>query len=138
MLGCKTYLHPIERSILKTVFVEIFSCSLILFFLLQELDFIIYLVCWCLKHAIIDKRCVSLYFKSGYDPMAFSGGNINRCLLYFMLFVFSICILFCIFQRCGSLVAEGNKLYGREPFGGKSKHFFQQDTIFANFVCRLE
>ena len=52
---------------------------------------------------------------NGYDPMALSGGNINRCLLYFMSFVFSICIIFCIFQRCGSLVAEGHKLYGREP-----------------------
>ena len=58
---------------------------------------------------------VFLYFKSGHRPMALSGGNMNRCLLYFMLFVYCICIIFCIFQRCGSLVAEGNKLYGREP-----------------------
>ena len=98
MLGCKTYLHPIERSILKTVFVEIFSCSLILFFLLQELDFIIYLVCWCLKHAIIDKRCVFLYFKSGDRPMALSGGNINRCLVYFMFLCFVFVSYFVFFN----------------------------------------
>ena len=58
---------------------------------------------------------VFLYFKSGHRPMAFSGGNMNRCLLYFMLFVYCICIMFCIFQLCGPLVAEGNKLCGREP-----------------------
>ena len=62
---------------------------------------------------------VFLYFKSGHRPMALSGGNMNRCLLYFMLlfmlFVYCICIIFCIFQLCGPLVAEGNKLYGREP-----------------------
>ena len=58
---------------------------------------------------------VFLYFKSGYCSIALSGGNMNRCLLYFMLFVYCICIIFCIFQLCGPLVAEGNKLYGREP-----------------------
>ena len=98
MLGCKTYLHPIERSTLKTLFVEIFSCFLILFFLLQELDFIIYLVCWCLKHAIIDKRCVFLYFKSGDRPMALSGGNINRCLVYFMFLCFVFVSYFVFFN----------------------------------------
>ena len=36
-------------------------------------------------------------------------------LVVFHVFVFCICIIFCIFQFCGSLVAEGNKLYGREP-----------------------
>ena len=58
---------------------------------------------------------VFLYFKSGHRPMALFGGNMNRCLLYSMLFVYCICIIFCIFQLCGPLVAEGNKLYGREP-----------------------
>ena len=33
----------------------------------------------------------------------------------FALGLFCICIIFCIFQLCGPLVAEGNKLYGREP-----------------------
>ena len=132
MLGCKTYLHPIERSTLKTLFVEIFSCFLILFFLLQELDFIIYLVCWCLKHAIIDKRCVFLYFKSGDRPMALSGGNINRCLVYFMFLCFVFVSYFVFFNFVALWCIEGNKLYGREPevefvthvtYGGSVKFF---------------
>ena len=37
------------------------------------------------------------------------------CVLHLYHILFRICLIFCIFQLCGPLVAEGNKLYGREP-----------------------
>ena len=41
---------------------------------------------------------VFLYFKSGHRPMALSGGDINRCLLYFMFLCFVFVSYFVFFN----------------------------------------
>ena len=41
---------------------------------------------------------VFLYFKSGHRPMALSGGNINRCLVYFMFLCFVFVSYFVFFN----------------------------------------